>query len=206
MEAVDVLGGVDRLDRLRLLDVGGERQLDEDPVDSVVGVEVGQEPEQLVLGGVGGQAKVARVDADALRSLLLAPDVDVRGGVVADEHRGEADVAERRDLGRDLVADFRRQRLAVDDLRRHASEVIGSAAWVPQSQVVGSRATRSSGGKSGAGRRGSFNAAASFATIPSCSRSTFPRDPGSSSRPAAGRGTAGTRGARAADAGTGLGR
>ena len=54
-----------------LVDLVGKRQLDEDAVDGVVGVELGEESEQLVLGGVGGQPEVARVDADARRGLVL---------------------------------------------------------------------------------------------------------------------------------------
>ena len=90
VDAVDVLRGVDRLDHAVLVDVVGQRQLDEDAVDVVVGVQLGDAREQLVLRRVGGQPEVARVDAGLRRGLLLQVDVDVRGGVVADEHRGEA--------------------------------------------------------------------------------------------------------------------
>ena len=75
--------------------------------------------EQLVLGGVGREPDVVGMDPDALRGLVLARDVDVRGGVVADEHGREPDVAELRDLGGDFLAHLRRERLAVDHVRGH---------------------------------------------------------------------------------------
>ena len=43
MEPVDVLGRIDRLDRLRLVDVCRERQLYEETVDGVVGVQTGDQ-------------------------------------------------------------------------------------------------------------------------------------------------------------------
>ena len=44
---------------------------------------------------IGRQAQVGRVDPRLGRRLVLEADVDLRGGVVADEHRDEADVPER---------------------------------------------------------------------------------------------------------------
>ncbi len=49
MEAVDVLDRLDRADDARLVDVVRERELDEDAVDRVVPVQLGDELEQLVL-------------------------------------------------------------------------------------------------------------------------------------------------------------
>ena len=51
-QAVDVLGRIDRRDHLVLVDLVGQRQLDEDPVDRVVRVQLGDQLEQLVLAGV----------------------------------------------------------------------------------------------------------------------------------------------------------
>ena len=69
----------------------GKRQLDEDPGHALVRVQVGDEPEELVLGGLARELVVDRVDADLSARLLLAPDVEGRGLVLADEHGGEAD-------------------------------------------------------------------------------------------------------------------
>ena len=74
----------------------GQRQLHEDPVDLGIGVQARDEREHLLLARLRGQPDVARVDARLGRGLVLRADVDVRGRVVADEHRREADVPELR--------------------------------------------------------------------------------------------------------------
>ena len=101
----------------------GQRQLDEDPVDRVVGVQLGEELQELVLGRVGREPEVVRVDADGGRGLVLAGDVDVGGRVVADEDGREPDLAELLHLRGDLFAHLRRERLAVDQLGGHRREV-----------------------------------------------------------------------------------
>ena len=52
--------------------------------------------QQLLLRRLGRQPQVGGVEARLDRSLVLQPDVDLGGGIVADEHGHEADVAERR--------------------------------------------------------------------------------------------------------------
>ncbi len=69
------------------------------------------EIENVLLARVGRQADVAGIDAGLGRRLVLRGDVDVRRGVVADEHRRKADVAERGNLARDVLADARRKSL-----------------------------------------------------------------------------------------------
>ena len=59
MEAVDVLDRIDGADDAPLVDLAGQRQLDEDPVDRVVRVQLRDEVEQLRLGRLLGQAQVA---------------------------------------------------------------------------------------------------------------------------------------------------
>jgi len=56
MEAVDVLGRIDRLDHLRFVDLLRKGELDEDPVDGVVGVEPRHEVEQFALRGGRGRS------------------------------------------------------------------------------------------------------------------------------------------------------
>ena len=60
-----------------------------------VGVQRGDPGEQVGLGDVGRQPQVGGVDPGVERGLVLEADVDLRGGVVAHEHRHEPDVAER---------------------------------------------------------------------------------------------------------------
>ena len=123
MEAVDVLDRVDGADHAPLVDLAGQRQLHEDAVDRVVGVQLRDELEQLRLARLLRQAQVACLDPDLERRLVLAPDVDVRGRIVADEHGREPDRArEHRHLGRDLRANPGREGLPVHQRRRHAPE------------------------------------------------------------------------------------
>ena len=60
------------------------------------------------------------LDADLLRRLVLEADVDLRRGVVADEHGGQADMAELRELLLQLPAQARREGGAVHQGRVHA--------------------------------------------------------------------------------------
>ena len=113
VEAVDVLRRRDGVRHPRLVHVRRQRELHEDPVDLVVVVQPVDEREHVVLARVGREAHVAGVDPGLGRRLVLRGDVDVRGRVVADEHRREADVAELRDLARDVGAHLRGELLPV---------------------------------------------------------------------------------------------
>ena len=89
MESVDVLARVDRPDHSRLVDVPWGRGLHEDAVDCRVGVETGDEAEQLFLRGGGGEFEFARIHAELAAGLVLAADIGPRGGMVAEEDHGE---------------------------------------------------------------------------------------------------------------------
>ena len=56
VKAVDVLDRIDRADDASLVDLAGQRQLDEDAVDLLIGVQVGDEVEQLRLARLLRQA------------------------------------------------------------------------------------------------------------------------------------------------------
>ena len=103
VEAVDVLHGRNRPDHVGLVDVVGQRELDEDPVDRVVGVELLDLLEELVLGGLRSEPDVACVDSHLGGRLVLETDVDVRGGIVADEDRRQPDLAKLAHLLGDLA-------------------------------------------------------------------------------------------------------
>ena len=74
-----------------------------------------------------GQTHVGRLDPDLLGGSVLEPDVDLGGGVVADEHRREAERAELRDLPGDLGAHPRGERPPVHERRGHGAEAIADA-------------------------------------------------------------------------------
>ena len=56
-QPVDVLGRVDRRDHGVLVDAVGQRQLDEDPVDALVDVELPDQGQQLLLRGRGASPR-----------------------------------------------------------------------------------------------------------------------------------------------------
>ena len=142
MEAVDVLVRRDGVRDARLVDVRRERQLDEDPVDLVVGVELVDEREDVRLGCVVASRRMSRASIPASVAAVLQPDVDVRGGVVADQHGREPDVTELLDLACDVGADPLRERLAVHERRRHARDS-RRGAEAPRPSRSASRTTRS---------------------------------------------------------------
>ena len=80
--------------------------------------------EQLLLGGLAAQAVVDRAHPGLLAGLVLVGDVDLRGGVVADEHRRQrrraAALASANSATStpDPLADLGGDRLAVDDRGR----------------------------------------------------------------------------------------
>ena len=122
VEPVDVLRRIHGAQHRRLVHVLGQRQLHEDPVHCVVGVEVGDELEDLGLGRVGWEAMVARVDPGLVRGLVLRADVDVRRGIVTDQDRRQADgLPERADVLGDLRPHLEGELFPVDAHGRHRS-------------------------------------------------------------------------------------
>jgi hypothetical protein len=87
VEGVHVLGGGDQLLDGSRVEVVRQRQLHEDAVDGVVLVEVGDLRLEVGLGGVGGEDDLAAEHAGRLRRTMLHADVDLGGGVLADEDR-----------------------------------------------------------------------------------------------------------------------
>jgi hypothetical protein len=107
VEAVDVLARRDCPQDAALVDLVGKRQLNEDPVDRVVGVQLADQGEQIRLRRVRRQLVVVGGDPGLARGLVLPADVNVRRGVVSDEHRGEPERADLGHLGGDLGPDPR---------------------------------------------------------------------------------------------------
>ena len=123
MKAVDVLDRVDCAQGPLLVDLAGQRELNEDAVDRVVRVQFGDQREQLVLRRLRGQVVVVRGDSGPASGLVLAPDVDLGGGIVADEDGREPERAERPGLLRDLGADPLGEPFPVHDRRSHGARL-----------------------------------------------------------------------------------
>ena len=116
-EPVDVLRGVDQRDELVLVELVRQRQLEQDAVHALVGVQRADQLGQLVRGHVAAGLVVEGLDAHLGGVLALHAHVDGRGGIVADEDRREPGLAVHGlDLALDLLAHLRRNCLAVDDL------------------------------------------------------------------------------------------
>ena len=129
VEAVHILVRVDRGDHHLLVDMLGQRQLDEDAVHRRIGVEHADQRQQLVLRRRLGQAVGGADHARRLGRLALGTDIDLARRVLADDHHRQPRLAPRRrlesgDQRRHAFTQRRRERLAVDDVRRHAVAAI----------------------------------------------------------------------------------
>mmetsp|Transcript_26485 Transcript_26485/g.52756 ORF Transcript_26485/g.52756 Transcript_26485/m.52756 type:complete len:212 (+) Transcript_26485:933-1568(+) len=90
MEPVHVLPVVHGAGDAALVDVGGERQLDEDAVDFGVSVELSDHGDHLVLGHTLGIFVSVRCDARLLARLLLHAHVGLGVAASTDKYYGEA--------------------------------------------------------------------------------------------------------------------
>ena len=72
------------------VDLPGERQLHQDAVNLGVGIEPFQQPHEVRLARVLGQLDRLVIEARFVAGFPLHPHVDLRGGIVAHEHHGEA--------------------------------------------------------------------------------------------------------------------
>lgn len=123
MEAVGVLLRGDALERGILVEVFGERELHDVPGACRVGVQVVDGGVELLCGRIRGEILADRGDADLGAVGVLAPDVRLRAGVVADQYRAQAwrDASCREpshagaEIGEDLIAG----EFAVQSNRRH---------------------------------------------------------------------------------------
>ena len=89
MEAVDILGGIDRQQHMRGIDVPGQRQLHQDAVDRGIGIQCRDQRQQLGLGGLGRQPVIEARHAEFGGELALAADIDLTRGIRADQNRCE---------------------------------------------------------------------------------------------------------------------
>ena len=124
-QPIDVLGAVDRLDQRVLVEMAGQRQLQQDAVDPLVGVQRRDQLRQLLLRHVAARLVMERLDPDLRAVLALHPHVDRRRRIPTDQDRREprrhASRAQLLDLARHPLAHPGRDRLPVDDLRCHQS-------------------------------------------------------------------------------------
>ena len=89
VETVDILCRVNRRDHPLRLDRLGERQLHQDAVDPLIGIEPADQIEDRREIGIGRQAELEGRDPGLGAGAPLAADVDLAGRVVADQHCSE---------------------------------------------------------------------------------------------------------------------
>ena len=85
MEAIHVLGLGDGLDHLRLTDLFRKRELDEDAVHGVIGVEFGDLVKKFLLRRVGGHPDCRVLDTHDIAGPGLISDISLAAWVVPDE-------------------------------------------------------------------------------------------------------------------------
>lgn len=139
VEAIDVFGRSDGFKNALGIDLRGQRELDQDAVDIIVVVQVGDEPEHEVGGYVGGWSVKPMGHAELFAGSNLAFDVDVRGGIFADENGCEAGTNTLRlkardflfELGKKFVADFQ----AVERLSGHGKSITCELGEFPRMET-----------------------------------------------------------------------
>ena len=142
MEAVDVLDRVDSADHAPFVDPPRQaRQLDEDPVDRVVGVQR-DEAEQLRLAVAAGRRR-SRPRSRPRASPCACPDVDASDAGSSPMSTVASPIgAERRHLGGDLGANPGRESLPVHHRRRHGARISSPGEVAPKERRRLDRARR----------------------------------------------------------------
>ncbi len=90
MESVNVFGRVDGFQHQLGINLRRQRKLDQNAVNFVTIVQVVDQSEQTLGGGVGGPLDLFAVDPQRLARLHLAADVNLRLGVCSHQNGGEA--------------------------------------------------------------------------------------------------------------------
>lgn len=93
METIDVFGWIDCREDFVEVDVIGEGELDEDPIDLGVSVELCNFVQKSFFRDRCGELAVEGDDPDFLAALFFHPDIGARGGVVSHEDKSKARLA-----------------------------------------------------------------------------------------------------------------
>ena len=129
MESVHILVGGDGLDHAVFVDVLGERHLNENAVHRVIVVQLLNQGEEVLLGGIRIEAVLVGFDSQLLAGSGLVPHVDLRGRIFAhqDHRQARCDAIglELRHLVDHLGLHFLGNLVPIDNLRAHAS----SSLW-----------------------------------------------------------------------------
>ena len=127
MEAVDVLCGIDGFENPLGIDLLGKRKLNEDAVDVVVGIEISDELQHVIGGGITRRSVHPAGHVELFASGDFAFDIQLGSGIVTDQDSGEAGADILRlqagdfvfQLKENLIADFR----AIENLCGHGKRI-----------------------------------------------------------------------------------
>src|SRR3990167_2534243 len=126
METIDILQRVDGLEHAVLVDMVGQRQLNQDAVDCRVGVKPLDQLKQGGFARVGRQLVLDRANSGFLGAQHLVAYINLAGRVAAYQHHSQpwlnADAHKLFDLDADFTQNPRGGGLAVDDF--HAGEAV----------------------------------------------------------------------------------
>ena len=90
MKAVGVLLRQDGVKNDLAVDLLGERELHQNPVDPRIAIDLVDQRQQVVLAGRSRQLVVRDIDPNRFAGFLLILDVQVRGRIVANQDRRQA--------------------------------------------------------------------------------------------------------------------
>jgi hypothetical protein len=120
VKSVHVLFRIDRVDDPGIVQGRGQRQLHQDGVDVLAGVQLGDGFEHHGFRHVVRKIEFFHADARVGAGFLLEMDIQMRSRVVADQDDTEARrEAEAGDLLADVVLDLRRDGFSVDQFCGH---------------------------------------------------------------------------------------
>ena len=130
VETVHILHGREGIENGVLVNLRWEWELRQDAVEAWVGVELGDDAEEVRLGGVAGKADGLGEHAGFFASFRFRGDVAQRRRIVADEDGGKTGRHAVRAAGggalRDLPPDIGRNGGTIDYLSCHAIQTSGS--------------------------------------------------------------------------------
>ena len=89
-QRIHILGGIQRVQHLRFVEMLGQWQLHQDAMHALVGRQFPHLGEQGFLCRVGGKRHMRGLEAQRFGGLALVADIDFGGRIVSHQHGGKA--------------------------------------------------------------------------------------------------------------------
>jgi len=147
MQSIDVLGGIDGVDDRLSMQRFRQRQLHQNAMHGGIAIELSDQGQQIILRDVFRQYVLERCHAGGLGLLVLAADVDLAGGVAADQHHREPGrdpvlALHPRNLIGNAGAKFSGNDFSIDDQGRHFNPSLRRSAFVTPRRALRGRHRR----------------------------------------------------------------